>query len=61
MVLNSMAYLMHKNARRLKTVSGTVGAAAPTTPKAVAEVDAELEDETDDEKIERIMRSLDNE
>ena len=44
-----------KSARRLKTISGTVGAAAPTTPKAVAEVDAELEDETDDEKIKRLM------
>jgi hypothetical protein len=44
-----------KSARRLKTISGTVGAAAPTTPKAVAEVDAAPEDETDDEKIKRLM------
>ena len=44
-----------KSARRLKTVSGTVGAAAPVTPKPVAEVDAELEDETDEEKIKRLM------
>ena len=50
-----------KSARRLKTISGTVGAAAPVTPKPAPEVDAELEDETDDEKIERIMRSLNNE
>jgi hypothetical protein len=50
-----------KSARRLKTISGTVGAAAPTTPKAVAEVDAAPEDETDDEKIQRIMRSLEDE
>ena len=50
-----------KSARRLKTVSGTVGAAAPVTPKPAAEVDAEREDETDDEKIQRIMRSLENE
>ena len=50
-----------KSARRLKTISGTVGAAAPTTPKAAAEVEAAPEGETDDEKIERIMRSLNNE
>jgi len=50
-----------KAATRLKTISGTVGAAAPTTPKAAAEVEAAPEGETDDEKIERIMRSLNNE
>jgi hypothetical protein len=50
-----------KSARRLKTISGTVGAAAPTTPKAAPEVEATPEGETDDEKIERIMRSLNNE
>ena len=44
-----------KSARRLKTVSGAVGAAAPVTPKPAPEVDAELEDETDDEKIKRLM------
>ena len=44
-----------KSARRLKTVSGTVGAAAPVTPKPAPEVDAELEDETDEEKIKRLM------
>jgi hypothetical protein len=50
-----------KSARRLKTISGTVGAAAPVTPKPAPEVEASPEDETDDEKIERIMRSLNNE
>ena len=44
-----------KSARRLKTISGTVGAAAPTTPKAAAEVEAAPEGETDDEKIKRLM------
>jgi hypothetical protein len=44
-----------KSARRLKTISGTVGAAAPTTPKAAAEVEATPEGETDDEKIKRLM------
>jgi hypothetical protein len=44
-----------KSARRLKTISGTVGAAAPVTPKPAPEVDAAPEDETDDEKIKRLM------
>jgi len=50
-----------KSASRLKTISGTVGAAAPTTPKPPPPVETGPEGETDDEKIERIMRSLDNE
>jgi hypothetical protein len=54
---SSAKFIEDKNtsARRLKTVSGTVGAAAPTTPKAAAEVEATPEGETDDEKIKRLM------
>jgi hypothetical protein len=44
-----------KAATRLKTISGSVGAAAPVTPKPPAPVEAEREDETDDEKIKRLM------
>lgn len=44
-----------KAATRLKTISGTVGAAAPVTPKPPAPVEAEREDETDEEKIKRLM------
>jgi hypothetical protein len=48
------------SARRLKTTSGAVGAAAPTTRRAPEQEQAP-EDETDDEKIQRVMRSLENE
>jgi hypothetical protein len=50
-----------KSASRLKTISGTVGAAAPVTPKPPAPVEAEREDETDEKKIQRIMRSFEDE
>lgn len=52
-----------KTARRLKTASGTIGAVAPNTPRPVpiSETDAGSAEETDDEKIQRIMRSLENE
>ena len=43
------------SARRMKTVSGAVGAALPTTPKPPAPVDTGPEDETDDEKLQRLM------
>ena len=44
-----------KSAQRLKTVSGTVGAALPTTPKAPPPVETGPEGETDDEKLQRLM------
>lgn len=60
---SSAKFLEDKNtsARRLKTVSGTVGAAAPTTRMVAEEPEAPPEDEDDEAKIQRIMRSLDNE
>ena len=60
---SSAKFLEDKNtsARRLKTTSGTVGAAAPTTRMVADEPDAPPEDEDDEAKIQRIMRSLDNE
>ena len=61
---SSAKFLEDKNtsARRLKTVSGTVGAAAPTTRKAAPESDVPVEGEEDDEaKVQRIVRSLGNE
>jgi hypothetical protein len=60
---SSAKFLEDKNtsARRLKTVSGTVGAAAPTTRMTADESEAPPEDEDDEAKIQRIMRSLDNE
>lgn len=60
---SSAKFLEDKNtsARRLKTVSGTVGAAAPTTRMVADEPEAPPEDEDDEAKIQRIMRSLDNE
>jgi hypothetical protein len=44
-----------KSASRLKTISGTVGAAAPVTPRPAPPVEAAPEDETDEEKIKRLM------
>ena len=44
-----------KSARRMKTTSGAVGAALPTTPKPPPPVEAGPEDETDDEKLQRLM------
>ena len=60
---SSAKFLEDKNtsARRLKTVSGTVGAVAPTTRMAPDETEAPPEDEDDEAKIQRILRSLDNE
>ena len=52
----------NKSARRLKTTAGTIGAAAPTTRKAAPESDVPVDEEEDDEaKVQRIVRSLDNE
>jgi hypothetical protein len=60
---SSAKFLEDKNtsARRLKTVSGTVGAAAPTTRVVPDASEAPPEDEDDEAKIQRILRSLDNE
>jgi hypothetical protein len=60
---SSAKFIKDKNtsARRLKTVSGTVGAAAPTTRMVPDETEAPPEDEDDEAKIQRILRSLDNE
>lgn len=61
---SSAKFLEDKNtsARRMKTVSGTVGAAAPTTPKAAPESDVSVDEEEDDEaKVQRIIRSINNE
>ena len=60
---SSAKFLEDKNtsARRLKTTSGTVGAAAPTTRMVADEPEAPPEGEDDEAKIQRIMRSLDNE
>jgi hypothetical protein len=44
-----------KSASRLKTISGTVGAAAPVTPRPAPPVEAAPEGETDEEKIKRLM------
>jgi hypothetical protein len=51
----------NKTARRLKTTSGTVGAALPTTRSVVPEPEAGPEDEDDEAKVQRILRSLENE
>jgi len=51
----------NKTARRLKTTSGTVGAALPTTRSAVPEPEAGPEDEDDEAKVQRILRSINNE
>jgi hypothetical protein len=61
---SSAKFLEDKNtsARRLKTASGTIGAAAPTTRKAAPESDIPVDEEEDDEaKVQRIVRSLGNE
>ena len=60
---SSAKFIEDKNtsARRLKTTSGAIGATLPTTPKAPPPIETGPEDETDEEKIQRIMRSLDNE
>ena len=46
-----------KTARRLRTTSGTIGAVAPNTPRPapVPETPAGSEEETDDEKLQRLM------
>jgi len=44
-----------KSAKNLRTMSGTVGAALPTTPKPPPPVEAGPEDETDGEKLQRLM------
>jgi hypothetical protein len=51
----------NKTARRLKTTSGAVGAALPTTRSEVPEPEAGPEDEDDEAKVQRILRSLENE
>lgn len=52
----------NKSARRMKTTAGTVGAAAPTTRKAAPESEVPVDEEEDDEaKVQRIVRSLGNE
>jgi len=61
---SSAKFIEDKNnsARRLKTTSGTIGAAAPTTRKAAPESDVPADEEEDDEaKVQRIVRSLENE
>jgi hypothetical protein len=61
---SSAKFLEDKNtsARRLKTTSGAIGAAAPTTRKAAPESEVPADEEEDDEaKVQRISRSLDNE
>lgn len=61
---SSAKFLEDKNtsARRLKTTSGAIGAAAPTTRRAAPESDVPADEEEDDEaKVQRIVRSLDNE
>jgi hypothetical protein len=60
---SSAKFIEDKNtsARRLKTTSGTVGAAAPTTRMVAEEPEAPPADEDDEAKIQRIMRSLNNE
>lgn len=61
---SSAKFIEDKNtsARRMKTVSGSVGAAAPTTRKAAPESEVPADEEEDDEaKVQRIIRSLDNE
>lgn len=54
---SSAKFLEDKNtsAKRLKTVSGTVGAAAPTTRMVADEPDAPPEDEDDEAKIQRLL------
>jgi hypothetical protein len=53
----SAKFIKDKNtsARRLKTVSGTVGAAAPTTRMVPDEQEAPPEDEDDDAKLQRLL------
>lgn len=53
----SAKFIKDKNtsARRLKTVSGTVGAVAPTTRMAPDETEAPPEDEDDDAKLQRLL------
>jgi hypothetical protein len=60
---SSAKFLQDKNAsaRRLKTTAGTIGAAAPTTRMVAEDLETPPEDEDDEAKIKRIMRSLDNE
>ena len=48
------------SARNLKLMSGTVGAAAPTTPRAVSESEAPA-DEDDDAKLQRLMEKYNTE
>jgi hypothetical protein len=54
---SSAKFIEDKNtsARRLKTVSGTVGAAAPTTRMVADEPEAPPEDEDDEAKIQRLL------
>jgi hypothetical protein len=54
---SSAKFLEDKNtsARRLKTTSGTIGAAAPTTPRAAPESDVPVEGEDDDAKLQRLL------
>jgi hypothetical protein len=60
---SSAKFLEDKNtsARRLKTTAGAIGAAAPTTRRAPPESEAADEEEDDEAKVQRIVRSLDNE
>jgi len=49
------------SARRLKTTSGTVGAAAPTTRRAPPEQEPEPEGEDDDAKLKRLLEKYSTE
>ena len=49
------------SARRLKTTSGTVGAAAPTTRRAPPEQEPEPEGEDDDAKLQRLLEKYSTE
>jgi hypothetical protein len=59
---SSAKFLEDKNtsARRLKTTSGTIGAAAPTTRIAPEESDTPV-DEDDDAKLQRLLEKYSTE
>jgi hypothetical protein len=50
-----------RSARRLKTTAGTVGATLPTTQVAAPDVEPEPEDETDEDKLQRLMEKYNTE
>jgi hypothetical protein len=51
----------NKSSRRMKTVSGAVGATLPTTPRPVPVPEEAPEGEDDEAKVQRIIRSINNE